>query len=325
MSKTIRLENLKKGYFNKSKVIAVMGFFDGIHIGHQKIIKDCIDRAEAIGGTSVVFTFDKPPSNIIRGGYFKKLITSYSDKLCLISQTGIDYVIVAKFDSSFADLEPEEFCRKILINNLNIKELFIGKGFRFGRDAKGDVNYLKMLLKNYKIKVNEVPILKIKNMPVSSTIIRKFYSNGDIENIISFLGRIPFITGKVIRGDSRGRIIGFPTANIDVFEKFVVPKDGVYFGWTTILKKNKTTGKSCVQTEEKLPSLINIGSNPTFKGRRRWIEAHIIDFNGDIYNEKIKVYFFRMLREEKEFKNKEELVNQIKLDLSRARKYFESH
>jgi len=322
LSTVRRLENINKDYFKKSNAVAVIGFFDGIHVGHQKIINDCISRAKEAGGKSIVFTFDKPPSNILRGGHFKKLITSYSDKLCLFKKMGIDYIIVAKFNDTFAKLEPEEFCRSILIDRLNIKELFIGKGFRFGRNAAGDVNFLKNFLKDYEVKINEVPIMMVNNIQVSSTIIREFYSNGDIENIITFLGRIPAVTGKVKKGDRRGRIIGFPTANIDVFEKFVVPKDGVYFGWTGIMKKNKDAQKLCMQDEVKFPSLINIGSNPTFSGRKKWIETHLIDFGGDIYNEKIRVYFFRMLREEKKFRNKEELSKQIKHDLNKAGKYF---
>lgn len=325
MSRVIRLENLNEDFFKKNKVVAVIGFFDGIHLGHQKIIKDCINRAREIGGISVVFTFDKPPKNIIMGRQYKRLITSHYDKLCLINQIGVDYIVVAKFESNFAQLEPEEFCTKILIERLNIKELFIGKGFRFGRNAKGNVDFLRLFFKDYFIKINEVPIFKIHGKPVSSTSIREFYSKGDIENIIAFLGRIPFVTGRVVKGDSRGRIIGFPTANIDVFEKYVVPKDGVYFGWTSIFKKGGICPKSYVKTEEKLPSLINVGKNPTFKGKRRWIETHIIDFKEDIYNKKIKVYFFKMLREEKKFKDKDELVRQIRHDLDCAREYIKSY
>jgi riboflavin kinase/FMN adenylyltransferase len=324
LSKVKRLENLKKDYFKKRNVIAVIGFFDGVHLGHQKIIKECTARAKEICGTSVVFTFDKPPSNIIKGRLYKKLITSYSDKLYLIKEMGVDYIIIAKFDSNFAGLEPEDFCRQILIDSLNVRELFIGEGFKFGINAKGNVDFLINFFKNYRVKINEVSILKVKNKPVSSTTIRDFYNSGDVESIITFLGRIPFITGKVIRGDSRGRIIGFPTANIDIFEKYVVPKDGVYFGWASILEAKKYLKKSFVQTMEKLPSLVNIGNNPTFKGKRKWIETHIIDFNGNIYNKRLKVYFLRMLRQEKKFESKEELVIQIKNDLDCARKYFVS-
>jgi len=311
LSKLIKLEKLKNG--SLKDVVAVIGFFDGVHIGHKKIIRLCVERAEKIKGTSVVFTFDKPPLNILKRSVYKKLITSYADKIKLIKELGVNFIVSAKFDSDFSKIEPEQFCSEILIDKLNIKDLFIGEDFKFGSNASGNTSFLKNFFITRNVNVNVVPILRIGDIPVTSTNIRKFYSEGRIEKIITFLGRLPSITGVVLYGNKRGKAMGFPTANIDVFEKFVTPNDGVYLGFVNILdKKFANVG---------LPSIINIGSNPTFKEKKKWVESHIINFNEEIYGCNIKVSFLKKLRDEISFKNKDELVNQIKKDMDFAKKY----
>jgi riboflavin kinase/FMN adenylyltransferase len=272
----IKLEKIKRGFFANNKIFAVIGFFDGVHMGHQDIIRRCRAEAKKNNGKSIVFTFDNPPKNIVHGRLYKKLITSCADKLALINNIGVDYIIIAKFNRSFSELEPENFCRDILIEKLNVSEIFIGIGFRFGKDALGDTTFLKEFFKPYGIKVHEVPIFKIGDRQVSSTSIREFYKHGDIENIRLFLGRYPSIKGIVIRGDSRGRIMGFPTANIDVFEKYVTPLDGVYIGLVNIIKSrldgstiNSDNGKKAFSL--RMPAVINIGDNPTFEGQRKWV------------------------------------------------------
>jgi len=311
LGKLISLGKLKSGVLKDS--VVVIGFFDGVHVGHKKIISLCVERAKKINGNSIVFTFNKPPINILKRGMHKKLITSYEDKIKLIKELGIDFIIAAKFDWSFSEIEPEKFCREILIKKFNIKDLFIGEDFKFGNNASGDTKFLKNFFGSYNVNVNIVPILRIEGIPVTSTIIRKFYSEGLIEKIITFLGRLPSITGKVLRGEGRGSILGFPTANIDVFEEFVTPNDGVYLGYVNILNKKFNNAE--------LPSIINIGSNPTFKGKRKWIESHIINFNEEIYGCSIKVSFLKKLRDEISFQSKEELINQIKKDMDFAKKY----
>jgi riboflavin kinase / FMN adenylyltransferase len=305
LGKLIDLEKVKNGFLKNS--VVVIGFFDGVHIGHKKIISLCVEKAKKINGTSIVFTFNKPPLNILKKGMHKKLITSYEDKIKLIKKLGVDLIVTAKFDSAFSKIEPEQFCREILVGKFNIKDLFIGEDFKFGKNAGGDTNFLRNFFKSYGVDVNIIPILKIDGIPVTSTTIRKFYSEGRIEKIISFLGRPPSITGIVLKGEGRGRMLGFPTANIDVFEEFVTPNDGVYLGYIDILDKKFASTR--------FPSIMNIGSNPTFKGKRKWIESHIINFNEDIYGCSIRVSFLKKLRDEISFQNKEELINQIKKDM----------
>ena len=150
--------------FHGRNTVTTIGIFDGIHIGHKKIIEECVKKARDNNGTSIALTFNKPPANIIRGTLDKKLIISFSDKVKLLKKIGIDYIVVAKFNKEFAQLEPSKFCQEILINKLNVKEIFIGEDFKFGRNAKGDVNYLEVFFKNSSIKVNKIEILKLNGI-----------------------------------------------------------------------------------------------------------------------------------------------------------------
>ncbi len=322
----IKLENLPENSFKDLRVFAVLGFFDGVHRGHQEIIKECVERARQLCGVSVVFTFNKQPKNIVHKKLYKKLITENAEKLKLIKSLGVDNIIIAKFDGPFSGYEPEIFCSLILVEKLNIEEIFIGKGFRFGKDAKGNVDFLRNYFKDRGVKINETPIFAVNGMPVSSTLIRQYYSFGDIDMIKLLLGRYPTLKGKVARGDGRGKTLGFPTSNIDVFEKYVTPKDGVYIGFVRILagsmsKRKKTASLS--GEEIKYRAVINIGDNPTFSAARKWVESHLIDFDADIYDNIIEVTFLKRLRDEKKFAGKDDLIVQIMADIMLARKFFE--
>jgi riboflavin kinase/FMN adenylyltransferase len=325
LRRIIKLGNLEEGSFDALRVFAVIGFFDGVHRGHQEIIKKCVSRARQAGGVSVVFTFNKQPKNIIHKKLYKKLITASAEKLDLIKMLGVDNIIIANFDEVFSGYEPETFCSRILVEKLNIEEIFIGKGFRFGKDAKGNVDFLKSYFKDKGVKINEEPIFTVDKMPVSSTLIRQYYKGGDIDRIKLLLGRYPALKGKVVKGDGRGKTLGFPTSNIDVFEKYVIPMDGVYIGTVRIFadsvnKKVKTA--DAFDRGKKYPAVINIGDNPTFAAAHKWIESHLIDFDADIYNRKIEITFLKRLRDEKKFAGKDELIRQIAADIDSARKFF---
>lgn len=311
MTDLIELESLNENFFKGKNTVVVIGFFDGVHLGHKKIIELCVERAKEINGISIVFTFDKPPLNIIKGEIHKKLISSFEHKLKLVESLGVDFIVTARFDAKFSKLRPEQFCKEILFEKFHVKEIFVGKSFRFGWGAKGNDIFLKEFFRPYNIKVNVVPLYRVNGVPVSSTVIRKYFLEGNIEKIKAFLGRYPQVSGKVIRASGRGRKLGFPTANIDVCEKFVIPKDGVYLGRVEI-------------SDEKgeKPAIINVGSNPTFKETKKWIEIYILNFDRDIYGKEIIAYFLKRLRDEIVFKNKDQLVKQIQHDLEYAKKYF---
>ncbi len=312
MAKIFELEKIKVGYFTDKAQFIVIGFFDGVHLGHRKIIESCVQKARKENGVSLILTFDKPPLNVVKSKLFKKLIISFDEKIRLMEEIGIDFIIKARFDSKFLKLKPDEFCDDILVDIFNIKELFVGEGFRFGHKGAGDINFLENYLKAQEARVNIIPLQKIKGETISSTNIRKYYSEGDIGAIKRLMGRNPVVTGIVVEGARRGKLLGFPTANLDISENYITLKDGVYFGNIKI---------DTIQANL-FPAIINIGDNPTFNGTRKVVESYIIDFDRDIYGREISIFFLERLREEIKFKNKEELILQIKKDLEYAKKYF---
>jgi riboflavin kinase/FMN adenylyltransferase len=292
--------------------VLVIGFFDGVHLGHQYIIKNCIKRAKELNGISIALTFDRPPVNVLARKIHKQLIIPYLEKIRLLDLVGLDYIITAHIDENFLKLSPARFCREVLEEILDIKELYIGKGFRFGYNAAGDVKFLNDFFKNTEVKINQLSLLKKDDTVISSTIIRDRYAVGDIEKISDMLGREPYITGTVVKGAGRGRELGFPTANIDIDGNFIVPGDGVYLGSVSFDDGIK-----------KMAAIVNIGCNPTFNEKKRWVESHIINFKGEIYEKRITVYFYKRIRDEVKFKSSEDLKRQMEKDLAEAGRYFE--
>lgn len=310
-AKIIHLADIKEDFFKNSLNMLVIGFFDGVHKGHKEIIKRCIKSAGNKGGISIALTFDIPPVNFISGKKTKKLIIPFEEKIQIMSSLGIDYIVDVNFNKEFAGLDRENFCREILLGKINAKEIFIGENFKFGKDAKGDYLFLKDYLKNFNIKVYALKLFKINNIAVSSTVIRKFYEEGNIEKIKLFLGRYPEVKGIVQKGFSRGTKLGFPTANIAIDESYVIPKNGVYAG-RIIIEDNKKS----------LQALINVGNNPTFNIQNTLIETYILNFNKNIYNKKLTVRFLKYLRQEIKFDSEYDLIEQIKKDIQITRDYF---
>jgi riboflavin kinase / FMN adenylyltransferase len=308
----MELQKIKKDYFRNKRTVLVIGFFDGVHLGHRSIIEACLKRAKEIDGVSAVLTFDKPPINVIRREIHKKLIVSYEEKIRLIEELGVDYIITARISTDFLALPPEVFCKDILNDKINVKEIFVGSGFHFGYKARGNILFLKKFFKSYCVKINVIPLLKVGGEVVSSTGIRKYYSTGNIEKIAELLGRSPQVEGEVVSGSGRGKELGFPTANINICEFNVTPGDGVYLGRVIVGKSGKKLHDA----------LINIGHNPTFKDNKRWIEVFLLNFKRNIYGEKIRIIFLKKLRDEIMFVSSGKLVNQIRRDLKIAERYF---
>ncbi|MHB1252968.1 MAG: bifunctional riboflavin kinase/FAD synthetase [Candidatus Humimicrobiaceae bacterium] len=313
MAQIIHLTDLNDGFFKESLNMLVIGFFDGVHKGHKEIIKRCIKRARIKGGISIALTFDIPPVNIISGKKTKKLIISFEEKIQVMSSLGIDYIVDVNFNKDFAGLDKENFCRKILVDKINAREIFIGENFKFGKDAKGDYFFLKNYLKNFNIKVHAVKLFKINNIVVSSTGIRRLYEEGSAEKIKLFLGRYPTVKGNVQKGFSRGTKLGFPTANIAIDESYIILKNGVYAG-RIIIEDSKKSWQS----------LISVGNNPTFGYQNTLIEVYVLNFNKNIYNKRITVKFLKYLRQETKFASENDLMVQIKEDIKRTHDYFKS-
>jgi len=237
LARKLKLSDIEKDQFNGLEPVMVIGFFDGVHKGHQKIINMCKDSSGKKGRASIILTFDRPPLNVVKSRTYKKLILPFKEKLKILEEIGVDFIITAEIGPEFLRMSPEDFCKDVLLEKFGVKELFIGEGFRFGYRASGDVGLLKSYLRSAGVRVNEVKLLGSNDGEViSSTTIRDYYKEGNILKIRELLGRDPYINGVVVKGAGRGEGLGFPTANLDVSDTLVIPRDGVYFGTVSIME-----------------------------------------------------------------------------------------
>ncbi len=288
-----------------------VGFFDGVHKGHQAVIQSAIKKARQLNIQSAVMTFDPHPS-IVLGGRKEKVfyITPLQQKLDILNELGVDNVFVVQFTSDFAKLSPEDFIQ-YFIRDLNVKHVTAGFDFSFGNFGKGNMETMKELSKgDYGVTI--VDKLRDDEEKISSTRIRYYLQDGDIESAAKLLGRAFEVPGIVVHGDKRGRTIGFPTANIQSMEGSFIPATGVYA--VRILVQNKWYDGVC-----------NVGYKPTFKNpddRQLSIEVHILDFNKNIYGEEVTVGWYKRLRSEQKFNGIEELKAQIEKDKNEAIDYF---
>lgn len=288
-----------------------VGFFDGVHKGHQAVIKTAIDKARELKIASAVMTFDPHPS-IVLGGRKEKVfyITPLQQKLDILNELGVDNVFVVQFTSDFAKLSPEDFIQ-YFIRDLNVKHVTAGFDFSFGNFGKGNMETMKEL-SNGDYGVTVVDKLSDDAEKISSTRIRHYLQDGDMESAAKLLGRAFEVPGIVVHGDKRGRTIGFPTANIQMIEGSFIPATGVYA--VRILVQNKWYDGVC-----------NVGYKPTFKNpddRQLSIEVHILDFNKNIYGEEVQVGWYKRLRSEQKFNGIDELKAQIEKDKEEAILYF---
>lgn len=298
------------GQFKIEEPSAVtIGNFDGIHLGHQELVKTVLEYSKIYSLKSVVFSFEPHPVEFFgKKGEFKTMF-SVEEKKFVIENLGVDILIQYPFNTEFADLSPEEFM-DLLIEKTNCKVLVVGENYCFGKDRVGNIDTLKKLGKEKNIKVIGIPRVKIHNVRVSSTRIRGLINCGDMEDVTVLLNKPYFAMGEIVHGDERGRRMNFPTINLEPPLKKLLPPDGVYF--------------SRVYIDGKLyDSMSNIGVNPTFNGDARKIETHIFDFDEDVYGKKAIVCFFKRIRSEKKFEGMNELIEQLNEDKSRCRKYAE--
>ncbi|HEA47072.1 MAG TPA: bifunctional riboflavin kinase/FAD synthetase [bacterium] len=301
--------------------ILALGTFDGVHLGHQKVIKSLKRRAKRLKKKSIVLTFDIHPLKTVDPAKCPPLLTPKEEKINLIQDLGIDLLILANFNKRFSSFSPEKFVKDILVDRLGIEEVFVGKDFIFGKGGTGNITFLKNKSREYGFGVKIIPPEKAGKITISSTKIRELIKEGKVKKAALLLGRPYTLYGRVVHGESRGRELGYPTANIRPHYE-VIPSDGVYLG------KIRAQGKDW-------DGLLNIGAQPTFhkglarvrKGeqgsggeQKRVIEAYIFDFNGKIYGREIKVSFLKKIRNEIAFKNPESLKAQIKKDIVKARK-----
>lgn len=289
---------------NIEETSVAIGVFDGVHLGHKELIKKAIEDAHKTNKKSVVFTFLNPLKISKKNN---KMINTIEEKLYLIEKLGVDYLILQKFTKRFSELEPEYFIKEILKKRLNVKSIFVGFNFRFGKDGKGDAKYLKKICQEVGIKVEIIEAVKIFDEVISSTKIREALQNKDLKKANNYLGENLIIIGNVIHGKKLGRVLGFPTANLEIVDRFY--PTGIYGG------KVKIEGESFERE-----AVVNIGKNPTLKPNEKTIEIHILDFNEDIYGKKVYLQLCEYLREEKKFNTIEELKTTIANDVAVWRK-----
>jgi riboflavin kinase / FMN adenylyltransferase len=291
-----------------------LGYFDGVHRGHQKVIQEAKSKAEKNNLKSAVMTFDPHPSVVLgKSVRHVEYITPLKDKINLISEMGIDYLFVVHFSPSFANLLPQEFIDQYIIG-INVKHVVAGFDYSYGKMGKGTMETMPFHSRGL-FSFSVVPKLANSGVKVSSTLIRQCLKEGHIDKLPEYLGRYYSTTGVVVHGDKRGRTIGFPTANIAFSEEYILPPLGVYAAKLTI------DGK-------KWPGVCNVGYKPTFHkeaAKKPTIEVHIFDFDQDIYGETVTVEWHQYLRQEKKFSGIAELVSQIEVDKQNAIVYFEKN
>ncbi|MFY0601218.1 MAG: bifunctional riboflavin kinase/FAD synthetase [Cyclobacteriaceae bacterium] len=292
--------------------VVTSGTFDGVHIGHQRILRDISEKASKSGMKSVVVTFWPHPRFVLGKNKDLKLLSTFEEKALLIEQNHIDYLVKIPFTKEFSEVTSEKFIKDIIVNKINTKKLVIGYDHKFGKNREGGFEYLKDNSNRYGFEVEEISRQDIDDVGVSSTKIREALELGDVGVANSFLGRKYAISGFVKEGDKIGRSIGFPTANIDVPDLYkLIPDDGAYAVQVE------------VQNQIKM-GMMNIGVRPTVSGEERRIEVNIFDFNKDIYNERLKISFHSLLRKEKKFESIDALKKQLEKDKIQAIKILEN-
>ncbi len=294
------------GGFGRS--VVTIGVFDGVHRGHQQIIGQAVSRARAAGLSSVVVTFDPHPSEVVRPGSHPAILTDQARKAEVIEQLGVDVLCVIPFTPEFSRLPPETFVHDVLVEHLHAALVVVGDNFRFGHKAAGDVPLLTALGHRFGFGVEGAQLVAAEDTVFSSTYIRACVDAGDVAAAADALGRPHRLSGVVVRGDRRGRLLGYPTANLLTTPHAACPADGVYAGW---LLRDKDT--------DRLPAAISIGTNPTFAGRERRVEAYVLDFDEDLYGERVALDFIARLREMRQYDDVDALVEQIKTDVSQTR------
>lgn len=291
--------------------ILTMGNFDGVHFGHQYIFRQVRERAQKLGGTSMVFTFDPHPQRILSPEKEFYLINHIEEKIEIIRHIGIDVLICVEFTPEFARQAPRNFVQHVLVGTLHIHEMYLGYDSRFGQGRQGTTEALRQWGQEWGFHVKVIPPIIRDNIVVSSTKIRQLLQQGDIEEAARLLDRDYAIDGTVVPGTQKGSsILHCPTANLEVHHE-LIPKQGVYIGHV-------------LWRQRLFPAVINIGRKPTFQHDEVTIEAHILDFSATLYGEHLKVYFLRRLRDERSFPHPQALANQIREDIQAARIYFQS-
>lgn len=289
--------------------VLTLGVFDGLHLGHQAIMKTIVERAKATNSVPTVITFDPHPRAVLHPENAPPLLQTLDQRLANFEFLGIEQAIVIRFDKEFADRNAEEFLRDIVHDRLQAREVYLGKGFAFGKNRGGNIGLLKKMSERLGFFADEVEEITLRGQRISSSKIRRLLADGEVNLARRMLGRPYGVEGQIVRGDQRGRTIGFPTANLKPHNR-VIPKYGVYATANLIDGVWRR-------------SITNVGVRPTFEGDKEpSIESYIFDFDGDLYGDVLRVRFLYRIRDERKFGGIDELKNQIQKDTQTALDYF---
>ncbi len=307
------IRDLSQPHFRDRGTVVTIGAYDGVHLGHQAVIAEVRAKAKAQGCASAVVTFDRHPASIVRPESAPQLITDLEQKLELLEATGIDAVVVLHFDHAMSELSASQWANDVLVRCLSAQTVVVGEDFHFGHDRSGNVAFLTKLGQTEGFDVEGLPLIERSDgvtESISSTAIRRALAGGQVEVAARLLGR-PFEgRGIVVAGDQRGRLLGFPTANVEIPNQVCLPADGVYAGF---YERPDGSVHKCA---------INLGRRPTFYAHtdHSLLEAHLLDFQGDLYGEPAKVRFVAFLRSERKFDGIDSLRQQLAHDIEATRK-----
>jgi riboflavin kinase/FMN adenylyltransferase len=294
------------------RCVVTIGAYDGVHLGHRAVIAQVRARAGELGAASVVVTFDRHPASVVRPESAPKLLTDPAQKLELLESTGVDATLVVPFDAAASTEAPADFVRRVLVDALAVRGVIVGEDFHFGHKRGGNVALLREMSAQHDFEV--VPLRLVARAdgvdePVSSTAIRRALAGGDVKRASAMLGRDHEVRGTVGKGDQRGRTIGFPTANVEVDPATCLPADGVY------------AARAVLPDGKRHDAAVNLGRRPTFHDRadHSLLEAHLLDFAGDLYGKQLRVSFVLFLRSERKFAGVDDLRAQLQHDVAHAR------
>jgi riboflavin kinase / FMN adenylyltransferase len=304
------IDNLARCPRPAGGTVVTIGAYDGVHLGHRRLIQQVRKLAAERACASAVVTFDRHPALVVRPESAPKLLTDATTKLELLAETGLDYAVVVAFDKARSEEPAEDFVRTILVGCLAARVIVVGHDFHFGHDREGNVAFLERMGPSLGFEVRGLDLFGDEGEAISSTRVRGSLAEGDVEAAADLLGRPHRVRGTVVRGDARGRELGFPTANVAVPSEICLPADGIYAGWY-----RRPSG-------EQQAAAISLGVRPTFYSYEptSLLEAYLLDFDGDLYGEEAVVEFVARLRGEERFDGVEPLVAQMRRDVEGARR-----
>ena len=299
-----------KSFHAEKQTIATIGTFDGVHIGHKKIIEKLTQNATNLDCESLILTFFPHPRMILKGNSDVLLLNTLDEKKELLEWVGLDHLIIHPFDAEFSQLEAADFVKSVLVDQFNIKKIIIGHDHRFGKNRSANIDDLILYGEKYGFEVEQIPVQEINAVSVSSTKIRNAILDGDMTLANNYLGYGYFLTGTVVKGKQLGRTIGFPTANIKINEDYkLIPKIGVYAVTSTI-------------DNELVFGMMNIGTNPTVGGQHLSIEVNFFDLDIDLYDKTLRISILQRIRDEHKFESVQILKEQLGMDKLSAIAYF---